>query len=259
VGCCPEGFTAGPDGRCRCTEDAACPGGLLCDGPSGLCTCTRDDQCADGSFCNAAGFCQSLADCRDNGDCPSDRFCDVEARTCRPRGQCTADHHCEFGRICDTRTGLCIAGCRQTADCPLTSICLDGQCQFGRCEQSLDCPLTSFCAPGTALCGPPDDRYCRPCEAGCLDGPCLVSIVEAQGFTFCGVPCASDVDCPGGTLCSDSLTRCFDDDTCPAGSVCRDVQVLNEPAPERLCTDVGTGKPTVTARYCAPRDGRCGQ
>jgi glycosyltransferase involved in cell wall biosynthesis len=73
-------------------------------------------QCADGSFCNAAGFCQSLADCRDNGDCPSDRFCDVEARTCRPRGQCTADHHCEFGRICDTRTGLCIAGCRQTAD-----------------------------------------------------------------------------------------------------------------------------------------------
>lgn len=257
VGCCPAGFAQDPEGRCVCTEDSACPAGLRCDLAQGRCLCTGDEDCAAGSFCNRFGSCQSLSGCSTNEDCPATRFCDSRSRQCLLRGQCGTDTHCGLGEICtDTR---CVSGCRTTGDCRFDDVCIAGRCQSGRCEGSSYCDLGSFCDLGTQSCGPRDDRYCRACEDGCTDGPCLITIIEGAGFTFCGVPCQDDADCPGGMGCADSYTNCGGPGgPCPDGLVCLETRVLNQPDTSFLCADPATQEVVPTDRFCGPRTRRCG-
>lgn len=258
VGCCPPGFSQDVDGRCLCVSNEACPGTLRCDLPTGRCLCSGPADCDASTFCNRFGFCQSLDGCTNNEDCPTGRFCDTLTHRCTLNGLCGSDLHCALGEICDETNHICVQGCRGTGDCVLGDTCIRGQCQSMRCEDSSYCELRSFCDTQQQSCQPPDLRYCQSCDFGCNDGPCLISIIEGKGFTFCGVPCVNDLDCPGGMLCDDSYTNCGGPGGfCDGDLLCLETEVLNQVGTSFMCSDPVTRRPTPTGHFCAPKTDAC--
>lgn len=255
-GCCPAGFEQRPDGSCACLDDSACPSGLSCDRAENRCVCRSDAGCPASSFCNRHGFCQSREGCAGNDDCPAGTFCALEAARCLPDGACASDLHCPLGARCIG--SVCAPGCDDTGDCYPGRVCASGRCEEGRCDDSSYCALASFCDAASQSCGPRDPEHCRSCDQGCSQGPCLVRIIEGnEGFTFCGVPCGDDLDCPGQMACGRSYQFCDAGfGGCPGDLQCRSIETLNEGLLD-LCVDPADGRPAVIARYCTPLGGRC--
>jgi hypothetical protein len=255
-GCCPAGFEQRPDGSCACNTDAACPAGLVCDRAENRCICTSDESCPSNSFCNQYGFCQNRQGCTRNDDCPAGFFCHREAQTCLAEGSCASNLHCGIEEHC--AGARCVPGCDDSADCRPGDVCINRRCESDRCDDNNYCPLASFCDVRSQSCGPRDPAHCRSCDFGCNFGPCLVRIIEGEeGFTFCGVPCVDEFDCPGQMACGSSYQTCeVGFGGCPPGLLCATVEVLNEGFLD-FCVDPGTGQPAVIARYCTPLGSQC--
>lgn len=74
--------------------------------------------------------------------------------------KCTADSDCATGKICDTTTGACVAGCDSSAACaqanPALPYCVGGQCAAACVVGS----TTALCANDASQC---IDQKCTPC------------------------------------------------------------------------------------------------
>jgi hypothetical protein len=188
-------------------------------------------------------------------------FCDAVASQCLMIGTCARDEHCPVGQICDPSAGRCSAGCRTTADCNLFDVCIGGACLSNRCLDNDYCAAREFCDATTMTCGQPNLMFCQPCDMNCMaiGGTCLQPIIEGNpNDLFCGLPCMSDTDCPGGLRCDESFSQCFGaNDACPNGLVCLETKVLNQMGTSFFCSDPTTMDPAPTGHFCSPRTARC--
>lgn len=171
------------DDECGDPEDLCLPD--LLNPQSGLKFCGRrcsNGFCAPGYKCKkfdglkypyqcvpASGDCKNPAECQDDGDC---------------RGQ---------GKICDRRTKLCVAGCKEDENCPVK---IGDKC--------------------TA------DGDCKNSQAKCVNGRCSVQQSCCRGV--CGSPCKTDSECDSQEKCDGGCCKlegeCKTSKDCPEKEYC---------------------------------------
>ncbi len=98
---CYSGRCFEPVKRSPCSDEGACPEGLVCHEATDQCVvCTLDEGCPEGVPCLVDGFCG----CSDDVHCPG---------ICGPHSFCVACHVREDcqpkGKVCDQATGACVA------------------------------------------------------------------------------------------------------------------------------------------------------
>lgn len=247
-----------------CQSDEQCSKGFSC--VNGRCICSNDAACEIGEFCNTkTGSCQKRVGCDNSLDCPPGLFCDRETGNCLDRARCTEDVHCALGEICNTLRYQCVSGCRTVGDCKLGDVCEcpggAASCETGICRNG-PCGDNSFCKYGEECIQQTegdvkrcveDERgpYCEPCTIGpgqayCEgDGAnyCLVDTSKPYGSYFCGVECAADTECPWGFACHDVLI--LTEQTCGGAARC--------PLRQRTCTTDADCR----GGQCDPDSGRC--
>jgi hypothetical protein len=210
---------------------------------TGDCLCSHDDACEEGEECNAAGHCQPLPGCFDNGDCAEGYFCDTPSRTCIPEGTCTTKFQCPIGQICTDSE--CVDGCEDHGDCPFKQPCIQGECVQGVCEDESFCDFLELCEDGSCM-DATQAPYCKPCKKTnllvCGDrlNPCLVYPYRDDPYdlaypyfrnddgssNYCGTNCSQDQPCPNGFECRPIVTIkpatdfCQTDADCPGGLPC---------------------------------------
>lgn len=262
-----------PTARCVIEDDYA------------FCACASDDACAADAFCNTAGRCQRRPLCRSNVDCVEGTFCDEAIGACRPAPGCTRDVHCDIGEVCVSDAVGCVAGCRDTGDCPLGTLCdLEdadlhphqlGVCTRG-CDQTAACPFGHRCVGGQCF-ESPNQSHCAPCSEA-LSCPyetdwCLINPAHDPARPDTGDPfqCAVDCDgrpeiCPNGYVCGDVVR--LTQDPCEIDAQCAGVRrcVLGEGEVRGFCScardedcSYATVPPTCTLAGCLYPPGRlCG-
>ncbi len=178
--------------ECACGVEGACDDGLACQ--AGLClpaTISWDATAIDVAVSDAP-----LAGDSPQSDDAAQPGCD---RAPVPDScPCAANADCSSGFCLPSRDGG--AACAQAC----TSSCPEG----------LACSFVSL--PGadpTYLCVDPALNLCRPCEddAACQrDTPAATGarcVEYGASGAFCGLPCATDPDCPEGFACRDARAR----------------------------------------------------
>jgi hypothetical protein len=191
------GADSGIDAMIRCTSDAECDDGLVCNGvdicgPDGFCmTTVMPTVCDDGVACTVdtcmEGFLGECVFTPDPSRCGG-RVCDA-VRGCLAVG-CTSDAECENDRFCD---GIEACGA-------------DGVCLAG----SAPCPADA--------CG----TVCDETSRSCITPPIPVDLDgDGAGSTFCGGDDCNDRDArifPGAAeVCDNGV-----DDDCSGAIDCRD-------------------------------------
>lgn len=228
----------GTSGFCdACAAHDDCAGGVCTRWPDGRAYCTPpcDDStdCPLGASCGAvgealrclpnAGHCHPLLGAAAVGEtCASDRMCQAGtlclpesggAFCAQPCGDgCPAESFCSVAGV-DGVGPICVRGGPQAPGEPCTNAmecgalaCAPGS-GSGTC--ALPCTDNSQCPPGqacsaTGLCqSPGDSPLTFPCES---DLDCTTSTcADASGGFFervCAVTCATALDCPEGTGCT---------------------------------------------------------
>jgi hypothetical protein len=218
-----------------CVRDADCQAdgltGRICV-HDGQCGCADDTGCSVGELCNVASVCQPLDSCRTNADCGDGALCDLSSGACFPVGECRSDVHCPHGQVCSYRRKICVDGCIDDADCPLSALCGED----GVCDDNLQCrddnrsrgQVGDKCMAG--ICDPALGRNCEPCNsrnpADCGNGQaaCLLYSLDDPDFPHsgaCGEYCDQPSDCPWGFNCNavsvvDSNRQCQTSADCGA-------------------------------------------
>ncbi len=267
---CLTGYTCGPDGKCtdclpncegRCCGDDGC-GGTCAD------LCGDTGQSCDTDNCQCQGECQPDCAGRECGPdkclgtcgpgCAEDETC--SDGICQQLG-CSGDEQCQPGQICLDNTctngcrgdrdcpqdqfcladeppnGKCVA-CRDDADCPDGNVCSDGQCRFF-CAEDTDCPAEQHCELATGAC-----VECTSNEHCDLGQICLSSCVDG---------CATDRDCPDGTVCDPEAgehgqcVACARDEDCLPAETCV----------EHICTLRCDNDDDCFPLQCDEANGRC--
>ena len=144
----------------KCTSNANCLGGKICNTSSGVCvTCLADSDCTGGKLCNTStNTCQQ---CLVAGDCPIvGSTC--SSGTCVPP-LCTAANEATICSIapnthCNTVTGLC-GQCNVASDCTAltgaNSSCTNHTCVAAQCTTDANCAshiTTPRCKTSTGVC-----------------------------------------------------------------------------------------------------------
>jgi hypothetical protein len=208
------------------------------------------------------------AECRLDGDCPPDCWCDRGRCVLgsRPGGGggggggddrvdpvCVADGDCRWGWSC--RSGRCQPTerfCGADRECWAGEVCEAWICRPA-CSGDSDCPAGGACRPD-GHCGPApvacDDLWdCEPGEL-CEGGACAPAETT----------CSSDWGCGPGRVCLNEACvperPCEGDDDCPEGLLCADVRACvrppGDPAPEACDFDY-----ECPAGLRCEEDGRC--
>jgi hypothetical protein len=172
---------------------------------------------------------------------------------------CRRDEQCGPGRVCEPKgpgcntPSVCMPGCRDDDDCGIGGTCnqpncftcpCPGVCTYDdHCKDDDDCAAGEVCEPSGPNCGAPvcvpgcrDDQDCaidQQCEERlCVTCPCPGECVD--------ISCASNDDCPEGTVCEPSGPRCGapicvpgcrDDQDCDNGTRCTQVYCFTCPCP----------------------------
>ena len=243
------------DDGIECRADADCPAGEVCrqglcqvgcepqaevcgDGLDNDCdglvdegcgaVCQTDADCAPSELCQD-GRCVQACFCVSDADCPAGTLCtDCQ---CLPV-DCRTDDDCASGWRC--ADGQCIPdGCSSDADCAAGQVCRDGRCWAG-CDTDLDGDghLAPDC--GGADCDDSDAGVHPGAAEACngMDDDC-----DGQVDEDCGLPCASNADCPADQVClaGRCAQTCSSDADCGPDQVCRD----------RICQDACQLEPEV--------------
>jgi hypothetical protein len=267
-----DGICNAPPSSCRpagpgedCAVDAVCVGTCVPD------RCFDDSQCSSGSHCEIQDGCRSSCpecdDCIQDGICVPDapmqcysseecgrgEYCTTEDGACdAPRGSCLvppgdgegAPQECDVPAVC---VGQCapIGGgsCRVDADCPVWSLCLEGQCEEIACTREY--------AP---VCGVNGETYGNACEAGANH----VEIAYEGECRPGGGSCYSSEQCGRGEYCSTEDGDCLPPEGCAEGEACPDVCAgvclpLNDSCAAVLCPE-GT---TCENGECVDPDASC--
>ncbi len=108
--------------------------------------------------------------------------------------------------------------CEVNAECPDTSICVEGACvcitACSSCSTDADCPEGLRCEGGACRGGRQcsEDDQCAPAQ-GCIDFSCVPN-----------VRCEVNGDCDDGQICStgycDAGSECTLHSHCPPGTYC---------------------------------------
>jgi hypothetical protein len=232
----------------RCQEDLCtsktCPKGQFCY--AGQCQlscagifCAKDEMCVDG---------KCLINPCDGVECDGLKIC-VNGR-CKPElcgfQSCKAGRTCVLDRCvvaaCDRiqcpkgqtgKNGECTGEvtCVQDADCPSTSICLQGKCQKSTCFKE-GCPDGQICKEGACVVNPCRRRKCRQGEfCSPADGRCLLIAERCnKGEHFvdgrcekdpcASVTCNAGQRCDKGTCVNDLCTVSDNKQRCKFSRVC---------------------------------------
>ncbi len=191
---------------------------------------------------DAAGLCETAADCNDGMPCTTDR---CEGGMCVHEG-------CPDGTMCHDGECMTVATCDST-------VCAEegsnpNTCSVGECQGDL-CVSVSTCGDGETCCG----GACQRCESDdpCMEGVCgsdgMCTLVPKDAGTSCyqnGNFCEGAGTCDGAGACTnlqfcgqecdevnDRCVGCLGDDDC--------VPLVEEPdcgaliAPDRICHAVG--------------------
>lgn len=235
----------------ECDDGEPCTTGEACD--KGLCSGGVTDDCDDGLLC-------TIDSCDDGGGCVNQLFVNaciidgacVDAGSLDPSNACLqcqpeldsaawtglTGTGCSDGDPCTVpdlcQAGVCTSqpiGCPDDGDPCTLSVCNAGDCAFepvatgGACDDGDDCTAGETCTSGSCGGGTPVDG--PDCDGG-IGSACTyhtdcypdVCAVWSTGESKCSAPCAGDMDCPGGQICTKlpgSAQVAFCQDT-PAGS-----------------------------------------
>jgi hypothetical protein len=156
--------------------------------------CATESDCTDGQICFES-------QCR--GPCVYDNECGDPKLRCRDKRCqtfCTADAPCGTGKICDD--GSCVAGCRQTSDCPGDLACVELQCQaVQRCKQNSECAYPQLCFEEACVYRKCNAAAACPSDLQCLGGRCVVpgsSGIPDTGCGKTGLHCCARYACEQG-------------------------------------------------------------
>jgi hypothetical protein len=167
----------------RCTADAECTGGKVCDLASGACVDPPEDVCTTDADCSGLLVCDTAS-----GDC-------VEAPEgiCASNADCSADKSCLNGR-CVEQQVECISGVRE---CPEGLLCLNNECESFVCTADTDCASGRRCQVNTGLC-----RDCLT-DAECPGNQtCNVDFKQCMEAM---TGCTADADCLDGRVCASNV------------------------------------------------------
>ncbi len=213
---CPRGFICdGDSNQCKrqegCEADSViCPEGMpgqACSGTEQICAdepCTNAPgaRCATNDLPGALGLCFGF--CTANSDCPVDK------------------------PVCNTRNGICIAGCTK-GSCPSGQVChMDGFCappcpDNGYCEGDERYGASSYCnrpsqPPPRIFKGHRDENSCAPlgCEiAEDCPEPAVVCD-RTLAIPACVPGCYESDDCLSGFVCKEGPQGNYNREQCRA-------------------------------------------
>ena len=236
-----------------CDEDADCPLGNSCAVTGDLegscvptnasCTCNEDGLEQSCSTENNIGLCSGIQTCDINTGWSLCSALEATAESCDYQ-----DNDCDGvvdngfvgnnGYDTPQHCGACNLNCDQVFPNAITS-----------CNDELDTPLCVLvaCEPGYSLigdtqCVPSNVGLCEPCstDENCvLDGSICMDV---GGDSFCGTPCSTSSDCPGGFECKtivEGIPQCY-----PVGNSCTCSE--NTPDLVKSCSVTWTGPPVTT-------------
>ncbi|MFO0610451.1 MAG: hypothetical protein U0324_45240 [Polyangiales bacterium] len=200
--------------------------------------CAADADCADPStpHCQAAtGRCVA---CLGAVDCPRAQHCEADTGACA--SGCRADDDCRRGAEdgglparCDLARGACVE-CMGDDECPLRTICTDGQCVPG-CNERRGCSSGETCCSNLCVDLQRDVAHCGACGARCQ---------AANGVPACAAGrCAIDA-------CTAGFANCNGD----VGDGCE----VNLSSDGRNCGRCGTACDEAPNAAVACAAGRCG-
>lgn len=213
---------AAPLPQSKCTKDAQCCDGLVCQATAGTTTKRCQSGCRiDGAF-YASGVNNPANPCQ----------------TCQPGTSTTAwtDTDCS-PFACDPVTGTCFSSCAGDEACVSGAHCVDGAC----------CPAEDFCEFGSTFgsgvcCDPGRSPTAACCEAG---GCCECFHDPAVGFEH-DVCCEQEKICGGGQsgwapgkLCCHNDEDCVNGDCCHVTFHCAD-GCCDRPCCGDVCCAQGT-------------------
>jgi hypothetical protein len=168
-----------------CNALSPCDSGYTCS--SGVC------QCVDPTVCGI--------DCSST-PCPSGLECDNKTSLCRNPRNCIYDEACPAGERC-VEDGSIAGQCRVTgnkavgAACSRNTDCATGRCETGvclaPCRATSDCPNGQFCVAKS------DEGFV------CVATPCTANCSAAQACSVsntCVQPCDSNAECGSGRKCT---------------------------------------------------------
>ena len=242
---CPPGEVCNQQARsctappANCYFNEQCPAGWVCNTDNScidpnnvnLGGCSIDSDCNSVSGCQAgsctcnAGACQpATTSCASASDCDSGSYC--ANGTCQPATACSSQDNCTpYSLVCDG--GYCVnpAPCDSSNNCAAGYACNTSQNPpacfpdgTAECTQDSQCAAGSYCELFTNSCqsGCRDDNDC----AGQCNGAATCRCDSAhscsdQSIGNSGDVCASNADCPGGTICTQN--NCME---CMSGGDC---------------------------------------
>lgn len=168
---------------------------------------------------NGGGGGSNPAVCRTNGDCRTGYYCEdltdacVMSPTCDTDGDCTSAQHCDFR---DTCVPDVVGGCRTTADCSGTDVCVEGFCRNATndatnevCQFNYECGGGRFCINSTCVTPCTSNAACGSGQS-CTNNRCVTNPNE----------CDTTRDCDGSEHCVEG--RCLED--CQGSPTCSNAQ-----------------------------------
>jgi MYXO-CTERM domain-containing protein len=216
--------------------------------------------------------------------CPAASRCEnygnanICLQTCRPgSADCRPAYGC--APIDDGSEGVCLPGCRASADCTGGNyICrsCDGLClaqqnptaQLGDvCTVPASCAIGQVCLgfgtnPDAGICAQACGSTCTACPVGSSCRP-----VGANGVLYCLLDCPAGT-CPNGLQCSETsagpscLPACGSDPDCPVGDHCISGKCVSPASGDGGCplcrADSGNPPPPQDAGGHAGGNGGCG-
>lgn len=157
-------------------------------------------------------------ECRTHGDCRIGYYCDASEDECTPSETCDDDEDCDASEHCDFRD-TCVpdvpGGCRTTADCSGSEVCVEGFCRNVTTGPDNEVCQFNYQCGGGRICV---DNVCTPqCtnDASCGSGQSCVSNRCVPNNDQCdrSSDCDDDAHCVDGRC----LPDCRDSGTCEDG------------------------------------------
>ena len=232
--------TGSTPGTCvGCMMDSQCSGATpVCNTTSGSCVgCTSSSQCSGATpVCETSSSSCVPCDGDNGGTTPracgtaAAPFCFLSGAMQGDCGKCSVDADCQghTGNICDTGSGLCVAGCHADGDCDPTDWCTSTDpTVLGTCMPKVDNGMPLPTTPTTVMtCSPdvgmrvctsgvcdPKDNACglapgdSPCANSeqCRNDNCDQTTMTCATTTSTG-GCSTDADCQSGDFCASDTT-----------------------------------------------------